>query len=87
MVPDLKPGLFNAGQKRPFLELSKPSPLNTTSQLNMYYRESGNEVDKGAMASDAEPNGEIDESLYSRQIYVLGEDAMKTMSLSRRRLS
>ena len=28
--------------------------------------------------------GEIDESLYSRQLYVLGEEAMKKMSKSSR---
>ena len=27
-------------------------------------------------------NGNIDESLYSRQLYVLGEEAMKKMSAS-----
>ena len=31
-------------------------------------------------------DGEIDESLYSRQLYVLGEEAMKKMSKSSERL-
>ena len=32
--------------------------------------------------TEAFKNGEIDESLYSRQLYVLGHEAMKRMSSS-----
>ena len=32
--------------------------------------------------TEALKNGEIDESLYSRQLYVLGHEAMKRMSSS-----
>lgn len=34
------------------------------------------------MQVDGPGNGEIDESLYSRQLYVLGHEAMKRMSAS-----
>jgi ubiquitin-activating enzyme E1 len=44
------------------------------------------QIDNPAAAAadlkDASANGEIDESLYSRQLYVLGHEAMKRMGLS-----
>jgi hypothetical protein len=50
----------------------------------------GNKADKPvqrqtAMAQNGTPDGkrEIDESLYSRQLYVLGHDAMRRMANSK----
>ena len=40
------------------------------------------EIDSVAVGTDQLKNGEIDESLYSRQLYVLGHEAMKRMSVS-----
>ena len=40
------------------------------------------EVDNPAAAIEQLKNGEIDESLYSRQLYVLGHEAMKRMGSS-----
>ena len=40
------------------------------------------EVDAPAVVTEQLKNGEIDESLYSRQLYVLGHEAMKRMSSS-----
>ena len=40
------------------------------------------EVDSPAVGTEQLKNGEIDESLYSRQLYVLGHEAMKRMSSS-----
>ena len=40
------------------------------------------EVDGPAMDVGQLKNGDIDESLYSRQLYVLGHEAMKRMSAS-----
>lgn len=40
------------------------------------------EVDNPGAAIEQLKNGEIDESLYSRQLYVLGHEAMKRMGLS-----
>ena len=41
------------------------------------------ELDSPAAARTEQlKNGEIDESLYSRQLYVLGHEAMKRMSTS-----
>lgn len=39
-------------------------------------------VDGPAVGTQQLKNGEIDESLYSRQLYVLGHEAMKRMALS-----
>lgn len=39
-------------------------------------------VDGSAMDAGPLKNGDIDESLYSRQLYVLGHEAMKRMSSS-----
>ena len=40
------------------------------------------DVDSPAVGTEQLKNGEIDESLYSRQLYVLGHEAMKRMSSS-----
>ena len=40
------------------------------------------EVDPPSVGSEQLKNGEIDESLYSRQLYVLGHEAMKRMGSS-----
>ena len=52
-------------------------------------RERQNGSESESMAVDKPENGaesgKIDESLYSRQLYVLGEEAMKKMSKSRSR--
>lgn len=40
------------------------------------------EVDNPGAAIEQLKNGEIDESLYSRQLYVLGHEAMKRMGSS-----
>ncbi|KAL6719116.1 E1 ubiquitin-activating protein [Lecanora helva] len=40
------------------------------------------EVDPSAVGTEKLKHGEIDESLYSRQLYVLGHEAMKRMSSS-----
>ena len=40
------------------------------------------DVDSPAVGTEQLKNGEIDESLYSRQLYVLGHEAMKRMSAS-----
>lgn len=40
------------------------------------------DVDPPSVGSEVLKNGEIDESLYSRQLYVLGHEAMKRMSSS-----
>ena len=40
------------------------------------------EVDGPAFGVGQLKNGDIDESLYSRQLYVLGHEAMKRMSAS-----
>ena len=41
-------------------------------------------MDTGGLSAGTEKlqNGEIDESLYSRQLYVLGHEAMKRMGAS-----
>lgn len=40
------------------------------------------DVDRPVGDSDQPRNGDIDESLYSRQLYVLGHEAMKRMGSS-----
>lgn len=40
------------------------------------------DVDGPSVAAKKLQNGEIDEALYSRQLYVLGHEAMKRMSAS-----
>ena len=40
------------------------------------------EIDGPSVGTEQLKNGEIDESLYSRQLYVLGHEAMKRMSSS-----
>ena len=40
------------------------------------------DVDSPTVGTEQLKNGEIDESLYSRQLYVLGHEAMKRMSSS-----
>lgn len=40
------------------------------------------DVDSPSIGTEQLKNGEIDESLYSRQLYVLGHEAMKRMSSS-----
>jgi len=40
------------------------------------------EIDGPSMDVGQLKNGDIDESLYSRQLYVLGHEAMKRMSAS-----
>lgn len=40
------------------------------------------EIDGPSVGSEQLKNGEIDESLYSRQLYVLGHEAMKRMGSS-----
>ena len=40
------------------------------------------DVDGAAIGTEKLNNGEIDESLYSRQLYVLGHEAMKRMGSS-----
>lgn len=40
------------------------------------------ELDRPSVGSEKLKNGEIDESLYSRQLYVLGHEAMKRMGSS-----
>jgi len=55
-------------------KLSITMPLSSASQEN------SNGHDHEMATNGAE---EIDESLYSRQLYVLGADAMKKMSMSR----
>lgn len=39
-------------------------------------------MNTGPPAEEATPGNDIDESLYSRQLYVLGHEAMKRMSAS-----
>lgn len=39
-------------------------------------------VDRPSMPTEKLQNGDIDESLYSRQLYVLGHEAMKRMGAS-----
>lgn len=40
------------------------------------------DVDSPATGTEQLKNGDIDESLYSRQLYVLGHEAMKRMGSS-----
>lgn len=40
------------------------------------------DVDSTSVVTSKLKNGDIDESLYSRQLYVLGHEAMKRMSSS-----
>lgn len=40
------------------------------------------DIDKPAVETSKLKTGDIDESLYSRQLYVLGHEAMKRMSSS-----
>ena len=40
------------------------------------------DIDGAAALTESLKNGEIDESLYSRQLYVLGHEAMKRMGNS-----
>lgn len=40
------------------------------------------DVDSPAVGTELLKNGDIDESLYSRQLYVLGHEAMKRMGSS-----
>jgi ubiquitin-activating enzyme E1 len=40
------------------------------------------DIDSSTAATEQIQDGEIDESLYSRQLYVLGHEAMKRMSSS-----
>ena len=40
------------------------------------------DVDSPSVGTEQLKNGEIDESLYSRQLYVLGHEAMKRMGSS-----
>ena len=40
------------------------------------------DIDDPAVGTAKLQNGDIDESLYSRQLYVLGHEAMKRMSSS-----
>jgi ubiquitin-activating enzyme E1 len=40
------------------------------------------DIDSSSAGTEQVQNGDIDESLYSRQLYVLGHEAMKRMSSS-----
>lgn len=40
------------------------------------------DIDSSTVGTEQVKNGDIDESLYSRQLYVLGHEAMKRMSSS-----
>lgn len=40
------------------------------------------DIDSSTVGVEQLENGDIDESLYSRQLYVLGHEAMKRMSNS-----
>lgn len=40
------------------------------------------DIDSPVVGAEQLKNGDIDESLYSRQLYVLGHEAMKRMSSS-----
>lgn len=74
----------NLGSEHPFPSSSPPSKLR---KIN---KEETNSVHSNKMGSQTGQNGDangnahssIDESLYSRQLYVLGHDAMKRMGAS-----
>ena len=65
-----------------------PSEASSVADLHFYdaneYIQDGNmEIDSPAVnGTELLKNGDIDESLYSRQLYVLGHEAMKRMSSS-----
>lgn len=72
----------NLGSEHPFPSSSPPS------KLRKFNNEAINSVHSNKMASESAQNGDsngnsaIDESLYSRQLYVLGHEAMKRMGAS-----
>ena len=64
--------------------LAAISGLNVNRSLanNLVFQTSNMDIDGPSVGSEQLKNGEIDESLYSRQLYVLGHEAMKRMSSS-----
>ncbi|XP_002063972.4 ubiquitin-like modifier-activating enzyme 1 [Drosophila willistoni] len=70
--------------------VSSSTTTNTTTSNNNNNSSSNNNTNRhpagGSMAANtsaaAAPGGDIDESLYSRQLYVLGHDAMRRMANS-----
>ena len=62
---------------------TSPSLTSSFHSANNSPVQDGNmEVDSPAPVAGQLKNGDIDESLYSRQLYVLGHEAMKRMSSS-----
>lgn len=57
-------------------------PLSATLADKLIIQEPRMEVDGPGMDIGQLKNGDIDESLYSRQLYVLGHEAMKRMGSS-----
>lgn len=73
------------------MTVSRPNPANTPQGdqapiLTLTRQENHGKMDVDSPAAAVEQlqssNGEIDESLYSRQLYVLGHEAMKRMGSS-----
>ena len=64
--------------------LTLNSPASSYHPANDYpeLQEAKMEIDGPGMDIGQLKNGDIDESLYSRQLYVLGHEAMKRMSAS-----
>ena len=66
------------------LTMDPPSPNKSYYLANDYFdmQEMKMEIDGPGMDVGQLKNGDIDESLYSRQLYVLGHEAMKRMGAS-----
>lgn len=57
--------------------------MSKESLANNFISQASNiEIDGPSVGSEQLKNGDIDESLYSRQLYVLGHEAMKRMGSS-----
>ena len=64
------------------LTLDSPASSYCTADDYLELQESKMEIDGPGIDIGQLKNGDIDESLYSRQLYVLGHEAMKRMGAS-----
>jgi hypothetical protein len=75
-----KPAALN-GAPAPVSRSNRAEDGNNNKMVNMDTSEGNNNTSNTNMPKDGDSN-EIDESLYSRQLYVLGHEAMKRMQNS-----
>ena len=64
------------------MEASTPASSYHSADDHFELQELKTEIDGPGMDTGQLKNGDIDESLYSRQLYVLGHEAMKRMGAS-----